>query len=199
MRRTFWFAVAFGVMVGCRDAPAVETRRPSSAPAGEGGAPYSLDSALVLFRKDVVAVADLENSEPSMEQVVARLARSVAGSDTNDLRKLVMSRREFAYLYYPGSPFTRAPTKQEPALAWFFHVQQSQKGVTRLLNRYGGKSVRFIRNDCKAPARTEGENVLWDDCVQRLAQGGDTVSLRLFSGIYERNGRFKIFSYNNDF
>lgn len=134
-----------------------------------------------------------------MERVVARLLRSLARSDTNDLRKLVMSRSEFAYLYYPRSPFTRAPTKQEPALAWFLHLQQSQKGVTRLLNRYGGKPVRLIGSDCRAPARREGENALWDDCVQRLTQGGDTVSLRLFSGIYERNGRFKIFSYTNDF
>jgi hypothetical protein len=109
-----------------------------------------------------------------------------------------MSRREFAYLYYPTSPFTRAPTKQEPGLAWFLHLQNSQKGVTRLLKRYGGGPLRIIRNECKAPPRLEGANVLWDDCIQTLVAGRDTITTRLFGGVYERSGRFKVFSYSND-
>lgn len=133
-----------------------------------------------------------------MERVIGRLVESVEKSDTNALRALVMSRREFAYLYYPTSPFTRAPTKQEPGLACFLHVQQSQKGVTRLPNRYAGKPLRVIRNECKPPARIEGQNVLSHDCMQLLLEGRDTVPMRLFGGIYERNGRFKIFSYSND-
>lgn len=75
---------------------------------------------------------------------------------------------------------------------------QSQKGATRLLNRYSGKELRIVRNDRKTPARIDGRNVLWDDCVQRVLEGRDTVAIRLFGGIYERNGRFKIFSYSND-
>jgi hypothetical protein len=182
-----------------RRCPAAETRQvPSTTTVGEGGSQVSLDSALVLFRHLLAPVGQLEGGEPSIERVIRRLENGLARSDTNDLRGLVMSRREFAYLYYPTSPLTRAPTKQEPALAWFLHLQQSQKGVTRLLNRYGGKSVRVIRNDCQTPPRIEGENTLWDDCVQLLSHGRDTVRMRLFGGVYERNGRFKIFSYGND-
>ncbi len=110
-----------------------------------------------------------------------------------------MSRQEFAWLYYPTSAFTRAPTRQEPGLAWFLHLQASQKGVTRLLNEYGGRPLRIARNECKAPPRVEGSNKLWFDCVQRLVEAqGDTTVTSLFGGILERNGRFKIFSYSND-
>jgi hypothetical protein len=123
----------------------------------------------------------------------------VERSDTNALRALVMSRREFAWLYYPTSAFTRAPTKQEPNLAWFLHLQASQKGATRLLNAYAGHSLRIAGNQCEAQPRAEGNNTLWFDCTQRVVQEhGDTTVVRLFGGILERNGRFKIFSYSND-
>lgn len=195
--RAWWVAVAvLGLALGCRDTSAGELAR--TPPVGEGGSPVSLDSALKLFRRGLEPIADLENAEPSLDRAVARLVESVKRSDTTALRAIVMSRREFAYLYYPTSPFTRAPTMQEPGLVWFLHVQNSQKGITRLLGRYGGKRVPLVRNDCAAPARVEGSNVLWDDCVQRLIVGHDTVVIRLFGGIYERNGRFKIFSYSND-
>jgi hypothetical protein len=121
----------------------------------------------------------------------------VERSDTATLRAIVMTRREYAYLYYPTSPFTRAPMKQEPDLNWFLHLEHSQKGVTRLMNRFGGRPLRIIRNECKA-ARVEGRNVLWDDCLQSVVASGDTIVTRLFGGVYERDGRFKIFSYSND-
>lgn len=66
------------------------------------------------------------------------------------------------------------------------------------MNRYGGQPLRLVRNECRQPARSEGRNVLWDDCLQTIVSGGDTVVMRLIGGVYERDGRFKIFSYTND-
>ena len=167
-----------------------------SAP-GEGGSPVSLDSALTLFRVGLTPVSELEKGEASLDAIVSRLVRAVEQSDTAALREMVMSRAEFAYLYYPTSVFTRAPMKQEPALVWFLHTAPSEKGVSRLVNRYGGRQLRLV-NDC-APPKLEGENRLWFDCAQRIFDArGDTTMIRLFGGVYERNGRFKIFSYSND-
>jgi hypothetical protein len=192
-------AALLALCAACSDTPGGETRRASSSvPVGEGGSPVSLDSALVLFRNGLPSLDTLENAEPSIDRLVARLARSVERSDTSAFRAIVMSRREFAWLYYPTSPFTRAPTKQEPGLAWFLHLEHSQKGVTRLMNRHGGKPLRILSNQCKAPARIESRNVLWDDCLQTILLGGDTTVTRLFGGVVEREGRFKIFSYSND-
>ena len=66
-----------------------------------------------------------------------------------------------------------------------------------MLGEYGGRPLRILRNECRPP-RVEGHNVLWDDCRQTLLVGGDTLISRLFGGVYERDGRFKIFSYSND-
>lgn len=200
-RRGRGFAVvALAVAVACGDSSVGNARRATPATQGEGGSPVSLDSALTLFRQGLEPVTELEDAEPSIDAVISRLRRIVEQSDTADLRKLVMSRREFAWLYYPTSAYTRAPTKQEPGLVWFLHIQNSQKGASRLLGNYGGRPMRIVRNECKTPPRVEGSNVMWYDCVQRLREAqGDTTVTRLFGGIYERNGRFKIFSYSNDF
>ena len=196
-RRAVVAALALGI--ACGDSSVGKNRRTTPATRGEGGSPVSLDSALKLFRRDLEPVTELQDSERSIADVVARLATAVERSDTTALRALVMSRREFAWLYYPTSPFTRAPTKQEPTLAWFLHLQASEKGATRLFNAYGGRSLRLAGHECMAPPRLEGNNRLWFDCVQLLTEEqGDTTVTRLFGGIIERDGRFKILSYSND-
>jgi hypothetical protein len=180
----------------CGDHAAAEERA-VSAPAGEGGSHVSLDSALALFRAGVAPVADLESGAPSLDAIVSRLVSAIERSDTAALRDIVMSRAEFAYLYYPTSVFTRSPMKQEPGLAWFLHTQHGEKGVSRLMDRFGGRRLK-LSNSC-APAKLEGENRLWFDCVQRIVDtAGDTTVTRLFGGVYERNGRFKVFSWSND-
>jgi hypothetical protein len=166
---------------------------------GEGGSPVALDSALTLFRRGLEPVTELRGGESSLDAVVPRLTRALEQSDTSALRDIVMSRAEFAYLYYPTSVYTRVPMKQDPGLVWFLHVQHSEKGVSRLVNRYGGRPLD-LSNTCASPPKVEGENRLWFDCAQRIVETGgrDTTVIRLFGGVYERNGRFKIFSYSND-
>jgi hypothetical protein len=190
-------ALTFGA-ASCDDQTVSRAPAPPPAATGEGGSSVSLDSALTLFRHGLPPVAELQHAEASLDAIVARLDRAVEQSDTATLRDIVMSRSEFAYLYYPTSVFTRPPMKQEPGLVWFLHVQHSEKGVSRLMARYGGKPLRWT-NRCAAP-KVEGENRLWFDCVQRIVENGgrDTTVVRLFGGVYERSGRFKIFSYSND-
>jgi hypothetical protein len=130
---------------------------------------------------------------------MALVIRGVVRRDTASLRELVMSRAEFAYFYYPTSAFTRSPTKQEPGLAWFLHLQSSQKGVSRLLDRMGGSDVRLVGSACEGEPRAEGLNRIWFDCRQTIALGADTTTLRLLGGVIERGGMYKAFSYANDF
>lgn len=177
--------------------PAAAADRDPPATAGEGGAPVPIDSALTLFRADLAPVASLRGGSTSIDSLLARLIAAVVRTDTVALRELVMSRAEFAWLYYPTSPFVRTPTKQEPALAWFLHLQASTKGATRLFNRYGGSDLALLANTC-APPKAMGENRLWDDCTQVISVRGDTSVIRLFGGMLERDGRYKIFSYTND-
>lgn len=190
--------MALSLAAACGDGPRASAAATSPPSIAEGGAAVPLDSALTLFRRGLEPVTELGNTESSIEAIVNRLTRAIERSDTATLRDIVMSRREFAYLYYPTSVFTRPPMRQEPGLVWFLHVQHSEKGATRLMNRYGGRPLS-LHNECASPPKVEGANRLWFDCVQRVVEsGGDTTVVRLFGGVYERDGRFKIFSYSND-
>jgi hypothetical protein len=177
--------------------PAEKTSGEVARPVAVGGSPVSLDSALTLFRLRLSPVSELRHGATSMPELIEAFSRTVSGGDTTRLRTMVMSRQEFAWLYYPSSRYTRAPTLQEPALAWFLHLQHSQKGATRLLNRFGGRPLEVVSNTCAEPV-IEGRNRIWHDCMQRAVSGNDTVQMRLFGGIYERDGVYKILTYAND-
>ena len=171
-----------------------------SLPSGGGGvidSARTLDESLRRFREGLPVVTELQDASSSREALVRRFVRALERRDTAAFRSMVMTRAEFAHLYYPSSPYTRPPTRQAADLAWFLHIQNSQKGLSRILDRFGGRALT-IRNHGCGPARSEGENTLWYDCVLHAGAGGDSTTLRLFGGVIERGGRAKLFSYAND-
>jgi hypothetical protein len=159
----------------------------------------ALDEALRRFREGVAVVSRLSGGATSREALVRRFVRAVARRDTTSVREMVLSRAEFAYLYYPHSPFTRDPHKQMAGLVWFLTQANSSKGITRAFERLGGQALRYREHRCNARPKTQGPNLLWEDCLVRLTHGGAQAEIRLFGSIIERDGRVKFVSYANDF
>ena len=170
--------------------------------ASRGGAVDSAlaaDELLRRFRADIDAVPTrLEGGETSRDALVRRFAAAVQRRDTSELRAMHLSRAEFAYLYFPSNAVARAPYELDPALLWFRLAGETEKGVARLLDRHGGAGFRLVAHECAADAEIQGANRLWGPCVTRFATAaGDTLALRLFGSIVERDGRFKFVSYFN--
>jgi hypothetical protein len=124
---------------------------------------------------------------------VRRFVRAVEKQDTAELRALLLSRAEFAYLYFPTSRFSRPPLRTDPALLWFQMQVNGEKGIVRLLRRKGGTDAGFRGHECEDTPVVEGENRLWEKCTVRVADGAD----RWFGSVIERGGRYKIVSYAN--
>jgi hypothetical protein len=158
-----------------------------------------LEEALRRFRVGLPVVKELSGGAPTRDALVRRFVRAVEQRDTAAVRAMVLSRAEFAYLYYPDSPFTREPHKQMAGLVWFFTQANSSKGVTRAFNRLGGQPLAYRGHQCNVRPKRQGPNRLWEDCVVRLGQGNTDAELRLFGSIIERDGRLKFVSYANDF
>jgi hypothetical protein len=157
------------------------------------------EEAMRRFREGLPVTAGLQHGEKSRDALVRRFAGAIARKDTSDVRAIVMNRAEFAYLYYPTSPFTRPPTEQPPGLAWFLIAEHSRKGITRLFDRHGGRPFRIQGYACADTPRREGTNRLWDGCRVKIDSGGTVLSRRLFGSIIERDGDYKFFSYANDY
>jgi hypothetical protein len=191
----------FVLTVGCKGAPtprAADTLAARSVAAGVVDSILPPEESLRRFRENLPAVSTLEHAESNRDSLVRRFVRAVERNDTTTLRAIVITRAEFAYLYFPTSSHARPPAQQPPALVWFLQSQASEKGVSRALNRFGGQALDARGYTCASPPRVEGGNTIWDDCRLHVRANGDTSSIRLFGGVIERDGRFKLLSYSND-
>lgn len=168
---------------------------------------YVIDSILPIeeqlrrFRADLTdTLRAFEHGATSKDELVRMLIQALESSDTTALVRLTLSRAEFAWLVYPDSPLSAPPYRQAPDVVWMRHTVASAAGLKRLLVRLGGSGPVFLSWTCADAPTTEGANRIWRDCAvrfQRAGAGQETV--RLFSGIIERQERFKILSYANGF
>jgi hypothetical protein len=215
MKRSLGILIACCVTAGCGEGhaagadsaqvDAIARARQDSINHAQPG--YVIDSILPIqeqlrrFRADLPdTLRDFEGGESSRDALVRSFARSLEVSDTAALLRLTISRAEFAWLVYPDSPLSERPYQQAPDVAWMRHAAASGAGLGRLLDRLGGMELRLQSWSCLDEPGEEGANTVWRDCGVRF--GTTQVrqqTLRLFSSIIERNGRFKILSYANDF
>jgi hypothetical protein len=151
------------------------------------------------FREGLAETARLDGGERSRQALVRAFVRAVERADTAAARRMILSRAEFAYLYYPSTAFTRPPKRMSPALLWFLTMQESEKGIGRLFARRGGGPLGYVSSRCAPEPRVEGRNRLWDGCTVTVRRDGDRKTERLFSTILERDGQFKFVSYQNEY
>ncbi|NJD20008.1 MAG: hypothetical protein FIA95_12105 [Gemmatimonadetes bacterium] len=146
------------------------------------------------------APAGLTGGAPSRDALVARFLTALEAADTAAFRDMLLTRAEFAWLYYPHTRFTAPPYELAPELLWFQIENGTGRGFGRLLDRMGGRPAHADSYACPSDARTEGPNRVWEECVVRLRPpGGEARDLRLFGTILERDGVYKFVSYSNGF
>jgi hypothetical protein len=161
----------------------------------------SVDEEIRRFRSDIpVAPTKLIGGAATAKALVRQFVEALARSDTSALVGMAATRAEFAYLLYPSSPYTRAPYRQSPEIAWLLLQAENQKGLTRLLRRLGGREAIYDGHRCGRTPLREGRNRIWRGCRVRLRlAAGESFEGRLFGAIVEREGRFKFASYATDF
>ena len=171
--------------------------------ASEHSGPTVVDSAVPIevaldrFRSELPKSQGLTGGFSTREELVRRFAQALEASDTAALRRMVMGKAEFAWLYYPSSPLSRPPYALPPDLLWFQMQGQTEKGASLLLSERAGTPLGYLGHAC-ASQREEGANRLYGHCVtRRVTATGDTVGERLFGLVIERGGLYKFVSYAN--
>ena len=145
-----------------------------------------------------VRPARFSNAARSRSDLVAQFVRALERNDTTGLRRLVVDRAEFGYLVYPTSPNVTPPYRQSPDLVWLSRSASTDKALSRLFGRFGGKPLGYAGLTCPDSADRQGVNRLWSGCVvHRVASVGDTTGLRMFGAIIARERRFKFLSLTN--
>lgn len=184
------------VTAGCQTQDLRVTRVPGLSAVVDSA--VSMEEALHRFREALPEVTRLAGGEASREQLVRTFVRALAARDTGALRAMVLSRAEFAWLYYPTAREANPPYNLSPDLMWFTQQGRSTRGIGVAFETLGGHPIRYLGHDCAPEPRVEGENRLWGFCAVRyLNEHGDSLRHQLFGLVIERGGVFKFVSYAN--
>ena len=94
----------------------------------------------------------------------------------------------------------KPPYELPPALAWFQLQETNRKGALRALRELGGHELDYRGYTCGPEPSVEADNRVWTGCLVTVGRDGDApIPLKLFGAILERDGRFAVLSYDNDF
>ncbi len=196
--------VGLAVLTGCeRGAVPAEARASVPTVATSRPGPTHIDSfvprgaALARFQAASRRVTHLAGGASSRNALVRQFVHALEQSDTATLRQLVLSRDEFAFLYYPTSAQGLPPYSLNPDLMWFMTKERSDQGLRRALTQLGGHAFDYRSYRCEGRASVEGENSLWGPCPLARRARGRVVEVRLFGPMLERGGRWKFVSYAN--
>lgn len=150
------------------------------------------------FRAGLPRPGALTGGADSRTALVREFVRLLAAGDTAGLKRLEITRAEFAFLLYPESPLVRPPYRQAPDIAWMLRSNGSRTGLRRLAERLAGQPIEYVSHECPEPV-VEGGNRYWRGCRLTLRSRGIITTARMFGGIVERGGTFKLESFGNDF
>lgn len=202
--RKFAVLAALGLMAACdgrADAAAADRSRAATlTTAAVIDSALPMDVLLDRFRRDIPKVEALRSDATSRDELVRRVVAAIADSDAVALERLSMNLGEFAWLYFPTTKVAAPPYEVPPALAWFQVQEKDRRGALRALRELGGHRVTLDGYRCDETPTLEGENRIWTGCTVSVSRdGAPTVTLRLFGAILERDNRFAILTYENDF
>jgi hypothetical protein len=155
---------------------------------------------LARFQRTITGPKPIRLDGPSSRSALVRaFIGAVETRDSATIRRLLISRAEFGYLYFPSSEYTKPPYVQKPGLVWFRMTATSEKGIGRVLARDGGSPLGLTGHRCPVPPLVQGKNRIWKDCLVLVRRAGKPVERRLFGSIIERGGRFKFLTYASEY
>jgi hypothetical protein len=160
---------------------------------------FPIEEELRRFRSGLEEVTSLADGASSRDELVERFLVALERGDTTALAPLLLTRAEFAYLYYPHTVYTRPPYELSPGLLWFQMENLTSRGLTRMLKTFGGRALNADGYVCEEPPSSEGPGQVWSECRIVLAPpSGERTTVRLFGSILGQGGRFKFVTYSAD-
>jgi hypothetical protein len=195
-----WVAAACGSGSASEDPGSDSTARTVAAPGDVIDSLLPIEEGLRRFRQATPdSITQLEGGAPIREALVKAYATAIERADSLALNRLLISRGEYAWLVYPESELTRPPYRQKPALAWFMMQNATDRGISRVLTRHGGKPLGYAGFVCESEAVVQGANRIWRQCRMRFTENGVEVERKLFGGVLERGGTYKFLTYATDY
>jgi hypothetical protein len=194
------------LLLGACSAP----ERPAAAPARPGDTATAsptgriIDSLLPIeehlrrFRTGLATTDSLSGGASSERALVEAFLTATSARDSLALGRLLLTRGEYAWLYYPAHAYSRPPYELDPGSFWTLIQGNSGKGFTRVLREYGGRRLGYVTHACKPSDAVQAPVREWNQCEVGLTVDGKETVKRIFGSIVEIGGHYKFVSYAND-
>lgn len=191
---------ALTVLSGCAEREA-DGREPDAAAAAAG----TIVDSILPIEEEVrrfteaagPAPTSLDSEWTSVDALARDFVQALAARDTAFLTRVIVTPAEYIAFYFPHSVYMEPPYQMDPATIWFQMSSGSSRGLGRALARFGGKDLEMEGYACDVAVQ-QGPNLVRERCRLRLRLDGESLEIRLFGPVLERDGRVKFLTYGND-
>ena len=126
------------------------------------------DVAIARFRAGLFEPTVLAGGAPTRDSLFNLALRAISERDTALMRRLTLTKAEFAWLYYPTNPQALPPYDLDPQLMWFLTLGNSDNGLREALNAYGGRSLSYRGGRCEGDSSVQGSECALGTVLARL-------------------------------
>ncbi len=139
----------------------------------------------------------LSGGAKTTDALVRRYWELLVQGDTLAMSALLVSRAEYAYLYFPESVEGRSG--MPPAVGWELIVRLSGSGLTRALLAAKRGPATLVRTTCTdVPPITMGESTISGPCGVVIRRDGVEETVWIAKSILTRDGVHKLLGLQND-
>jgi hypothetical protein len=159
---------------------------------------FTPEENLRRFQSTVAAPAGnrLSGGAPSTDDLLRRYWALLSTGDTLAMSPLIVSRAEYAYLYFPES--VEGASGMPPAVGWELIVRQSGRGLTRALFQAQRGPSAVVRTLCSDEPRMMGKSTIYGPCGVVIRRDGTEETLWIVKSLIERDGIHKLFGLQNE-
>ncbi len=157
------------------------------------------EEALRRFQAEegVSVVTALSGGERSTDALLRRYWDILSSGDSLALTPYVVSKSEFAHLYFPES--NEPDNGMMPHISWLLLSNNSGRGLTRALAVAANNDSTLRTTVCQpALSYTAGRNTIHGPCGVIRNDPARTDTVWIVKHIIERDGVFKLMSFTNE-
>lgn len=138
-----------------------------------------------------------ERASPSLEALGREILAALANGDGGALERFRLTEREHNEVVWPELPASASGVNFPVDYAWLNIQNRNRRALSRLLDLYPGRTLRFESVDCRGKEqRFHSFEVLTDCYVVFTIEGHDLPrEAQIFKDVLIRGGGFKIFRY----
>jgi hypothetical protein len=160
---------------------------------------FSPEENLRRFQATVVGAPPtaLSGGERSTDAVLRRYWALLSTTDTLAMTPLIVSRGEYAFLYFPES--AEGPAGMPPHIGWELLLAQTGRGLTRSLAAAAREqSAPVAATVCSDVPRRAGRNTIYGPCGVVIDRAGVRDTIWIVKTLIERGGVHKLMGLQNE-